>query len=280
MPLAIVDTRRLFRPLVADIVGMLRRLDDADWIRPTVAGSWRVRDVVAHLSDTALRRLSIHRDRADRPRTTAPVDVDERNRHPALFINRLNASWVDVSQRFSPLVLTELYEFAGGRLAVFMEALPLEGPAIFPVSWAGETHSPQWFDIGREFTEVWHHGAQVRDAAGIGPFSDSRWLHAVLEIAMHALPYAYRDVTSAPGRSIAIRIDGPSGGDWTLGVTDAGRWDISIGKAQRPAASLTMSDETAWRLLFNALPPDAAAITVEGDPLFARPFLRARSVIV
>jgi len=280
MPLAVVDTRWLFRPLVADIVGMLRDLNDAAWIRPTVAGAWRVRDVVEHLSDTALRRVSIHRDGAKPPLTSAPVDVDERNRDLASFINGLNASWVDVAQRFSPLVLTELYEFAGGRLAAFMEALPLETPAIFPVSWAGETDSPQWFDIGREFTEVWHHGAQVRDAVGVGPYDEPRWLHAVLEIAMHALPYTYRDVPPASGRSIAIRIDGPSGGDWTLGITDAGGWDISIGKAQRPATSLTMSDEAAWRLLFNALPPDAAAITVEGDPLLARPFLRARSVIV
>jgi uncharacterized protein (TIGR03083 family) len=279
MPLAVVDTRRLFRPLVADIVGVLRRLDDADWVRPTVAGSWRVRDVVAHLSDTALRRLSIHRDGAY-PLPTAPVDAAERHRAPAGFINRLNASWVDVAQRFSPLVLTELYEFAGVRLAAFMEALSLEEPAIFPVSWAGDTQSPQWFDIGREFTEVWHHGAQVRDAARIGAFDDSRWLHAVLEIAMHALPHAYRDVMSSPGRAVAIRIDGPSGGDWTLAFTDDRRWDISTGKAQSPATSLTMSDETAWRLLFNALPPDAAAITVEGDPVFARPFLRARSVIL
>ena len=30
--------------------------------RPTVAGEWRVRDVVAHILDGSLRRLSFHRD--------------------------------------------------------------------------------------------------------------------------------------------------------------------------------------------------------------------------
>jgi len=43
-----------------------------------------------------------------------------------------------------------------------------------------------------------------------------------------------------------------------------------------------MSDETAWRILFNALPADAAAaaVKVEGDRTLAAPFLTARSVII
>jgi hypothetical protein len=45
---------------------------------------------------------------------------------------------------------------------------------------------------------------------------------------------------------------------------------------------VTIEDEMAGRLLFNALTPAAAAaaVTVEGDRALAEPLLRARSVIV
>lgn len=81
-----------------------------------------------------------------------------------------------------------------------------DAAAIFPVPWAGHTHSPQWLDVGREFTEVWHHGSQIREAVGAGPFPDAGWLRSVLEIAMHAVPEAYREVPGRPGLSMAIRI--------------------------------------------------------------------------
>jgi hypothetical protein len=43
-----------------------------------------------------------------------------------------------------------------------------------------------------------------------------------------------------------------------------------------------MSDDTAWRLLFNALSPGQAETLVarSGDPALSAPLLRARSVIV
>jgi len=43
--------------VITSVVQLLRTLDPADWQRPTMAGAWRVHDVVAHLLDTALRRL-------------------------------------------------------------------------------------------------------------------------------------------------------------------------------------------------------------------------------
>jgi hypothetical protein len=43
-----------------------------------------------------------------------------------------------------------------------------------------------------------------------------------------------------------------------------------------------MSDDTAWRLLFNALPADRVdhLVTRRGDAAVSAPLLRARSVIV
>jgi uncharacterized protein (TIGR03083 family) len=278
MPLPVTDTRLLFRPLCGEIVMLLRTLGGDDWKRSTVAGGWLVADVVAHLLDTALRRLSFQRDGLTPPAAagSTPAGPDF-----VAFINVLNATWIRAAERLSPRVLTDLYSRASTDLADFVETLNPDAAAMFPVSWAGQTRSPQWLDIGREFTEVWHHGSQIRDAVGAGPFSDARWLRAVLEIAMHALPAAYREVPGRPGLSVAIHVTGAAPGTWTLQHRD-GRWDVDEGDASEPTATVTMSDEVAWRLLFNALSLTQAQslIRVAGDAALARPLLGARSVIV
>ena len=144
-----------------------------------------------------------------------------------------------------------------------------------------ETASAAWLDIGREFTEVWHHGAQIRNAVGAGPFSDPRWLHAVLSIAVHVLPHAYRDVPGRSGLALVVEITGASGGTWTLRHRGEG-WDIDGGDRSGATARATMADDVAWRLLFNALSASAAErlVRIHGDVSLVRPLLRARSVIV
>ena len=278
MPLPITDTRSRFRPLCRDIGVLLRGLQLDDWERATLAGSWRVRHVVAHLCDTALRRLSLHRDRRmppPGPRGTSEQDL-------TLFVNDLNATWIRAAERFSPRVLADLYAHASDGLAAFIETLDPHAGAVLPVSWAGQAASPQWLDIGREFTEVWHHGSQIREAVGAGPFRHPSWLGDVLRISMHALPHAWRAV-QPPGEdaSVVIEVTGRAPGTWTL--RRAGHaWDIDEGGSATPAATIAMSDETAWRLLFNALSRDAAAasIALGGNLDLARPILDARAVIV
>ena len=85
------------------------RLRDEDWERPTLAGAWRVRDVVAHLLDTALRRLSFDRDGREPPPAPRPIEGE---RDLVAFINDLNATWVRAAERLSPRVLTDLYAVA------------------------------------------------------------------------------------------------------------------------------------------------------------------------
>ena len=256
MPVPIPDTRPLFRPLTADVVALLR------WLSP---------------EDTALRRLSYHRDRMLPPSPGQPIASEH---DLAALINELNATWVRAARRLSPRVLADLYATAALQLCDFIETLPLDAPPLFPVSWAGGHGSEGWLDIGRELTEVWHHGAQVREAVGAGPFPDASWLQAVLTIAVQALPHAYRDVGDTTGGSLIVDITGRSGGVWTLRRESSG-WDVSAGTGAHPTARATMSDDIAWRLFFNALgTPAEAAVRLDGDLELARPLLRVRSVIV
>lgn len=278
VPLPPTDTRSYFRPVARELVALLHGLSDSAWEQPTVAGAWRVRDVVAHILDGSLRRVSFHRDRHTPPAPEPPLRGE---RELVAFINGLNAQWVEAARRLSPRVLTEMYELASGALADFVEALPPDAPALFPVSWAGEASSEGWFDIGREFTELWHHQAQVRDAVGAPPLGGPEWLHAVLRIALRGLPHAYRDAAAAPGTYLTIEVTGAAGGVWTL-RRDEDRFRLWAGQEAGESARVTMSDDTAGRLLFNALPAGRAEtlVTRSGDPALTAPLLRARSVIV
>jgi uncharacterized protein (TIGR03083 family) len=273
-----IDTRPLFRPVSYALVELLRGLEPADWAKPTIAGTWVVRDVVAHLVDLTFRRISFHHDRMDPPPPDAPIRSE---RDFVEFINTINAQWVNVSRRFSARVLTDLFEKASADVADWFEALPLDAPALFGVSWAGEQQSEGWFDIGREFTELWHHQEQIRIAVGAPSLPDPRYLHAVIDIAVRGLPYAYRDVSAAEGASITLDVGGPAGGQWTLS-REAHRWTLYAGETPSASARITMRDNAAWKLLFNALSEQAAtaAIRIDGRSELAAPLLRARSVIV
>jgi uncharacterized protein (TIGR03083 family) len=273
-----VDTRPYFRPVSTALVTLLRTLEPGDWQRTTIAGTWRVRDVVAHLTDVSLRRLSFHRDRMVPP---SPPEAIESEQDFVRFINGINAQWVAAANRLSPRLLTDLFELASRDLADWFESVPFDAPALFAVSWAGEQRSAGWFDIGREFTELWHHQQQVRMAVGAPPLADPRHLRAVLDIAVRGLPHAFRDVQAKTGETLMLEATGPSGGAWTLSRQE-GAWRLFSGGPASATTRVSVSDDDAWRLLFNALDERAAAaaVSVEGRQELAAPLLRARSVVV
>jgi hypothetical protein len=178
-------------------------------------------------------------------------------------------------------VLTDLLERASIDSADWFEGLSLDAPALFAVSWAGEQASEGWFDIGREFTELWHHQEQIRMAVGVPSLADSRYLHAVLDIAVRGLPHAFREVDAKPGQTVALDVRGAAGGQWTL-IRESHRWKISAGVPPVATTRIRLRDDVAWKLLFNVFKgaQPAEAIRVEGLVELGQPFLRARSVIV
>jgi uncharacterized protein (TIGR03083 family) len=268
----------MFRPVSGSLVTLLRGLSPEDWQQPTIAGMWLVRDVVAHLLDLTVRRLSFHRDGMTPPPPPGPINSD---RDFVDFINGLNAHWVTAARRLSPRVLTDMFEHGSRDLADWFESQSLDAPALFGVSWAGEQASVNWFDIGREFTELWHHQQQIRMAVGAESLGDARYLHAVLDIAVRGLPHAYRDVMAEPGQTVVVDVGGPAGGRWTL-VRESDRWTLAQGEPASETTRVRLDEDAAWKLLFHALPADAAAdaVSVSGRPGLAGALLGARSVIV
>lgn len=273
-----IQTADLFLPLQQELVTLLRSLAPADWSKPTVAGTWTVKDVVTHILDGDLRRLSIHRDGYFPP---SPAGPPGNYAELVAMLNNLNATWVQATQRLSPRMLTDLLEWAGPQVAEFFLSLPPDGEAIFPVAWAGEDTSRNWMDIGRDFTEKWHHQAQVRDAVGVPLLLERKWLYPVLDLSLYALPYAFRGTTALTGHVLNVFITGDAGGEWHLLRRDAS-WQLGAGAQAGAQASVRLDSDTAWRLFYNALTPLEARkrIEAEGDPTLCEPFLTVRSVMV
>lgn len=259
-----LDVRPLFRPLLDELVALLRKLDDDQWERPTVCPGWRVRDIAAHLLDSDLRRLSLQRDGFAPPPPPGPI---EGYRDLVDYLNELNAQWVAAFRRLSPKLLVELIEHYGMQAAEHLESLAPDEPAIFPVAWAGHETSPNWFDVAREYTEDWHHQQQIRDAVGAKPLTSRRWLHPVLDTFARGLPHAYRDQDAPEECFVVVEIQGEAGDVWTLRRTD-GVWRLFAGLPdEAPEAHVRMTQDTAWRLFTKGLPREAAKprLDVQGD---------------
>lgn len=276
-PLTPIYTAGLFEPLHAELIRLLRSLTDEDWDRPTVAGAWRVRDVAAHLLDVQLRTVSALRDSHLAP-PDEPIDgYDDLVR----FLDRLNAEWIVAARRLSTRALTDLLAVTGPEAAATLAAMPPHEPALFAVAWAGEAESENWMHVGREYTEWWHHQMQVRDAVGAPGLFERRWLYPLLDLSVRVLPHAYRVVEAEAGTSVAVEVEGPGGGAWSILRGDAA-WSVREGRPSAPGATIRLDPDTAWKSLYHALDPAEARsrADVEGDESLAAPFFGARSVMV
>jgi hypothetical protein len=83
------------------LIDLLQALTADEWDLQTIAPRWKVRDVAAHLLDTALRKLSLVRDSwfVENANPQSPQDV-------IALVNRLNQEGVAVYRRLSPAVLS------------------------------------------------------------------------------------------------------------------------------------------------------------------------------
>jgi uncharacterized protein (TIGR03083 family) len=274
-----VDTRPLLRPLLDEFMTLLRGLSPEDWTRPTPVAGWAVRDVAAHVLDGWLRRLACQRDGLTLPPPARPI---EGFADLVGFIDGLNAEWVRVARgRLGPRLLIDLIATVAPQWAEFLEGLDPHAPAFWAVGWAGDAVSPNWFDVGRDFTEVWHHQQQIREAVNAPPLTQPRFLGPVLALGLRALPRAYAAVAGAHGDCVAVRVVGPAGGEWALVRGDDARWGLFEGTPSSPRARLALDEDAAWRLLFKALPHDEARrrIACEGDPALTQPIFDALALM-
>jgi uncharacterized protein (TIGR03083 family) len=262
-PLEPISTAHLFPALESELLKLLAALAPEDWEKQTVAPKWKVKDVAAHLLDTQLRKLSVCRDRfaPESAKIASHADL-------VALIDSLNERGVSVYRRLSPRVLISLMEVASRESAVYHLSLnPLES-AQFPVSWAGETESPNWFDTAREFTERWHHQQQIRLATGQDkPGIMRRELYyPVLDCFMRALPFHYRNIGRPGGTLAHFEIAGDCGGSWYL-LRGQDRWRPVAEAVGEEASRTVIPQDIAWRIFTKGIDhePAKAQTEVKGD---------------
>jgi uncharacterized protein (TIGR03083 family) len=257
---------------------LLRNIAPQDWSRPTLAQAWTVRDIVAHILDGQIRRLSCQRDRHPLTPAASPIagygDLVK-------FLNDLNEDWIRAARRMSPRVLMQFLELTGPQVAELFSSLDPHEPAIFPVAWADEAESENWFDIGREYTEWWHHQAQIRQAVGAPALTDRKWLHPVLELSMKAFCRTFKNVRAKPDTALTIHVTGSSGGTWSV-VASTDGWSVFRGEKPHAAARARCDADTAWKLFFNALSEADAreCIVTDGDASLLERLFTVRGVMV
>jgi uncharacterized protein (TIGR03083 family) len=269
-----IDATPLVAEVDAALLTLLRSLGDEDRSRPTIAGAWTVRDVTAHLLDTALRRLSFARD-GWLPRADIRTDADL-----VALINAANAEGVRALGRLSPAVLIALMELATTQLSAYLRSLDPRGPAAFPVSWAGEGASPHWFDVARELTERWHHQQQIRDAVDKPGIMTPRLYRPVLDCFLRALPYRYRSVEAPAGSVVQVVVAGECGGEWNL-ERRSSAWRLIASRPSSFAARATIPQEIAWRVFTKGIDRESldGAVRLEGDESLARPTLGLVAIV-
>ncbi|MFC8141356.1 maleylpyruvate isomerase family mycothiol-dependent enzyme [Streptomyces paradoxus] len=263
-----IDARSLFGPELEALLALLRGLRPREWERIAVPG-WTVHDVAAHLLGDCLARLG----RREPPLAFAPGETLE------AFIHRANQEWVDRHRDVADAALVDDLERTGTELAHHFARADLYAPAL-GVSWAGIDPAPMWLDCAREFTEHWTHRQQIRHAVGLDTDAEPRVLSLVLDTFMRALPHTLRDTGAPDGTQVQVTVDGPVEAGWTVTAGRSG-WSLAPAPEGRPAATLRLDAETAWRLCTRGIQPATALARagVLGDRRLGEAVCRIVSVV-
>jgi uncharacterized protein (TIGR03083 family) len=270
-PILVAD---LFPEVRRNLLSLLGGLSAEDWVRPTAAKKWNVKDVALHLLGGDISNLSRRRD------AYMPPGPDlSRWDDLVAFINDLNQSWVVAARRMSPQVLCDQLAHVGTQVdAYFMSLDPFAIGGV--VSWAGSQPAPVWLDVAREYTERWHHQQQIRDATGRPGLYEPRLFAPVLDAFVRALPHTFRDVVAAESTAVQITISGPAGGEWVV-QRAANSWELLVGRSPQAAAETVIAAEDAWKIFTRGIHGEEAMryAKISGDRALASQVLQMVSVI-
>lgn len=251
-----IEVLSLFPDINKNLITLLKSLKDDDWGKPTVLPGRTVKDLASHLLNGSLRRLSFCRDnyRVNAPAIKSYDDA-------VSYIQLLNKSWIEATQWLSPTILISLLELSEPWIYEYFKTLNPNDKAAFPVAWAGELESLNWFDIAREYTEKWHHQMQIRLAVNKPGINSRDFFYPAMDSFMRALPHVYRNTDAAVGAGVEICIKGEGGGSWFIEKTET-QWQLTKQLKKEPEAKVEMPDDIAWRIFMDSISRDIAVKSI------------------
>jgi uncharacterized protein (TIGR03084 family) len=186
-------------------------LGDADWPRPTPSPRWTVADQIAHLAYF------------DGTAATAITDPERfADARDALFANfgegdeGVDRLTLGPSRSMSPAELLD--HWRSGRLLLAEAAATLDDDTR--VEWYGPSMGSKSFLTAR-LMECWAHGQDIVDTVtGDRPPTDRLRHIAQLGVITRGWSYVNRG-EEPPEGEVHVRLDAPSGGEWTWGPEDA-----------------------------------------------------------
>jgi uncharacterized protein (TIGR03083 family) len=274
-PLQPIFTAHLFPKLETQLIELLRSLAPEDWEKQTLAPKWKVKDVAAHLLDTQVRKLAAarHGYKSENSKKLPPDQL-------VVLINHLNAEGVRAYSQLSPEELILWMESASRDSAKYHRLIDPFARAMFPVSWAGEEESVNWFDTAREFTERWHHQQQIRLAVDKPGIMTREFYFPVLDCFMRALPFTYRNVEAEAGSLAQFTISGDCGGSWYL-LRDGDAWVLIASPSGEQISETTIPQKIAWRIFTKGIAFEEARTQVQiaGDEAVGLHILKMISIV-
>jgi uncharacterized protein (TIGR03084 family) len=189
----------------ADIDGVLAGLSDEQWLLPTPAEGWDIRDQVSHLADT--------NDICVDTVTGGPRPLNEEAlKYPSP--EAFTQSGVDKGRAMTPAAVLDWWRSSAARNRDVL----LEKDARDRVPW-GLGMSAKMMATAR-MMETWAHAGDIRGALGLEP-SATRRLRSVAFLTLRAVPYAlsHAKVEQPSGTLRAsLTYDGET---WEIGPNDA-----------------------------------------------------------
>ncbi|MCK9425907.1 MAG: maleylpyruvate isomerase N-terminal domain-containing protein [Ignavibacteriaceae bacterium] len=272
-----IEVRHLFPDLYSELIEVLQKLSADEWNYPTSSSKWSVKDIVAHLIDTDLRRISFQRDHLTPPTYNKQID-DFKN--IVEYLNYLNNTWVDAAKRLSQGVLIDLLNYIKIEMPKLLNSLDMESKALFAVWWAGEDESKCWFDIAREYTEKWYHHQQIRAALGKPLLVEQKWIHPLIDTFVRGLPNIYQKVYPDKNNvSVLLEVEDILEGKWILKKNNS--WELFVGEELDYTSKVVMNADTTWRMFTKNISKEAAKkrISIYGDIELGQVILELTTVI-
>jgi uncharacterized protein (TIGR03084 family) len=189
-----------------ELQGVVAALTPDEWLTPTPARGWDVRDTIAHLADTD--ELAIG---------TATGGEYTLNAQAARAASSEDVTYHGVlrGRRRSGAEVGGWWDRSSASVRETLGALPADAR----IPWGIGMRTPSL--ITARMMETWAHGLDVRAALGVVAPDSDRLAH-VAWLATRALPYAFsvagREMPTAPLR---VELELPSGAAWTYGPDEA-----------------------------------------------------------